>query len=449
MDSLLALAQKLENGEVASIELVERSLAAIAAPDGEGTRAFMHVDATQARDAAACADRRRRAGTAPSPFCGIPISIKDLFDVHGEVAQAGSIALGESPPASGDATAIARLRRAGFVFIGRTNMTEFAYSGLGLNPHYGTPLNPYDRRARRIPGGSSSGAAVSVADGMAAAGIGTDTGGSCRIPAALCGIVGYKPTAARIPLDGVVPLAPSLDSVGALARTVGCCAILDAVMSGARPQPRTVTSGSRGIALGVPRQLVLDDLDDTVAAAFERTLAQLRSGDIAVVDVDFHALAMLPHINAKGGLAAAEAFAWHRRMLAEHGAKYDRRVSARILKGAEQSAVDYIDVLSARRDVIAQAQRAMADFDALVYPTVPIVAPRLDELADDDDYVRLNTLVLRNASVANFLDTCAISIPVQRPGEPPVGINVLGHAGQDDTLFAIAARLERALAVHA
>ena len=448
MDSLLALAQKLENGEVASIELVERSLAAIAAPDGEGTRAFLHVDAAKARGAATDADRQRRVGTAPSPFCGIPLSIKDLFDVRGEITRAGSIALGENPPASADATAISRLRRAGFVFVGRTNMTEFAYSGLGLNPHYGTPLNPYDRRARRIPGGSSSGAAVSVADGMAAAGIGTDTGGSCRIPAALCGIVGYKPTAARIPLDGVVPLSPSLDSVGALARTVDCCAILDAVMSGAQVPPRSVTSGPHSMVLGVPRQLVMDDLDDVVAATFERALSQLCRSDITVVDTDFHALAMLPHINAKGGVAAAEAFAWHQRMLAEQGAEYDQRVLARILKGAEQSAADYIDALRARQDMIAQAQRAMVDFDALIYPTVPIVAPRLDALADDSDYVRLNTLVLRNTSVANFLDTCAISIPIQRPGEPPVGINVLGHAGQDDTLFSIAAHLERVLATH-
>ena len=445
METLLGLAQQLENGDVSSIELLERCLAAIAAPEGEGARAFVRVDVAGARKAAAEMDRLRRAGRAPSPFCGVPISVKDLFDVRGEVTRAGSLVLRNRPPASADATAIARLRRAGLVFVGRTNMTEFAYSGLGINPHYGTPLNPYDRAAQRIPGGSSSGAAVSVADGMAAAGIGTDTGGSCRIPAALCGIVGYKPTAARIPLDGVVPLSPSLDSVGALAPSVGCCAIVDAILSGAEPPAHELAGEWRGISLGVPRQLVLDDLDAAVGATFERALGQLRRAGIKVVETDIHALQRLPEVNGKGGLAAAEAFAWHRQLLAAHGDEYDPRVATRIRKGGEQSAADYLDVLRARQDVIREARQAMAGFDALIYPTVPIIAPRLIEMNDDDEYVRRNALALRNTSVANFLDTCAVSIPAHRPGEPPAGLDVLGHAGDDAALFALAAALESAL----
>ena len=445
METLLALAGQLERGDVTSSGLAERCLAAIAAPDGEGGRAFVHVDAAAVRQEAAAADRQRRAGREPSPFCGIPISVKDLFDVCGETTGAGSLALADNPPASADATAIARLRRAGFVVVGRTNMTEFAYSGLGLNPHYGTPLNPYDRPMERIPGGSSSGAAVSVADGMCAAGIGTDTGGSCRIPAALCGIVGYKPTAARIPLDGVVPLAPSLDSVGALAHSVDCCAILDATMSGVPPRRRPARLGSRDIALGVPRQLVLDDLDAAVGTTFEYTLRELRRAGIAVDEMDLPGLRKLPDLNAKGGLAAAEAFAWHRQLLAEAGDQYDPRVAARILKGAEQSAAEYLEVLAARQDLIRQARHAMGGFDALIFPAVPIVAPKLIELAEDDDYVRLNALALRNTSVANFMDTCAISIPMHRPGDAPAGLNVLGHAGKDAALFALAARLEHTL----
>ena len=430
-----------------SVELVEAALAAIDDPQGEGERAFVFVDRQGARRAAEQADRLRRSGQAPSPFCGIPISVKDLFDIEGQVTRAGSKLLAGSPPAAADATAVRRLREAGFVLIGRTNMTEFAYSGLGLNPHYGTPLNPYERKAERIPGGSSSGAAVSVTDGMAAAAVGTDTGGSCRIPAAMCGLVGHKPTASRIPRDGVLPLSDSLDSVGSLAASVPCCAILDRIMSGAGAEgPAPPALGLRGLALGVPQHLVLNDLDAPVAAAFERALRRLRALGAKVVEVGFKALDDLPGINAKGGFAAAEAFAWHRRHLQDQADQYDPRVSARILKGAEQSAADYIDLRRARQAMIRQAQDLMAGLAALVYPTAPMIAPKLSALADDGEYARLNLLALRNPSVANFLDACAISIPIHLGDEPPVGLNVLGRPGGDQALFALAAALERGLA---
>ena len=445
MESLRRLAERLEAGTSSSVELVEGALAAIEDPAGEGARAFIQVDAAGARQAAAHADALRRSGRAPSPFCGIPISIKDLFDVQGQVTRAGSRLLERSPPASADAVAIGRLRSAGFIFVGRTNMTEFAYSGLGLNPHYGTPLNPCDRAARRIPGGSSSGAAVSVTDGMAAAGIGTDTGGSCRIPAAFCGIVGFKPSASRIPRDGVLPLSDSLDSVGPLAQSVACCAILDRIMSGAAATDVRELPGRQlgSIRLGIPRHFVLNDLDAEVGAAFEQALRNLRARGLAAHEIDFKALDDLPRINAKGGLAAAEAFAWHRRHLADKEALYDPRVSARILKGAEQSAADYIELRHARQAMIEEAQKIMAGLDGLIYPTTPMIAPRLAELQDDAEYARLNMLALRNPSVANFLDTCAISIPIQAEGQPPVGLNILGHPGQDEALLAIATALER------
>ena len=443
--TLAQLARALAAGDTTSAELVEQALAAIAAPEGQGARAFVLADADAARRQAQAADGRRARGEAPSPFCGIPISVKDLFDVQGQVTRAGSRVLGDRPPAKRDATAIARLRGAGFVLIGRTNMTEFAYSGLGLNPHYGTPLNPFDRAAARIPGGSSSGAAVSVTDAMAAAAIGTDTGGSCRIPAAMCGIVGYKPTAASVPRDGVVPLSESLDSVGPLARSVECCAILHRAMSGrgakAGIEPRPLS----GLTLGVPQHFVLNDLDADVQAAFERALQRLRAGGANVRDIPFPALDRLPDINAGGGLAAAEAYAWHRHLLAENQALYDPRVSVRILKGAEQSAADYIDVLQARAALIAEAQAVMHGLDALIYPTLPTVAPRLAELDDDDEYAKANVLALRNPSVANFLDACAVSLPIHEPGSAPVGLNAMCLHGGDEPLFAIAAGLATAL----
>ena len=446
MHSLLTLAKQLEAGETRSLELVEAALAAIDNPHGEGGRAFVFADGVGARRAAEQADLLRRNGQAPSPFCGIPISVKDLFDIKGQVTRAGSKLLDGKPPAAADASAVRRLREAGFVFVGRTNMTEFAYSGLGLNPHYGTPLNPYDRPAKRIPGGSSSGAAVSVTDGMAAAAIGTDTGGSCRIPAAMCGLVGYKPTASRIPRDGVLPLSDSLDSVGPLAASVGCCAILDGIMSGAGAKGAPLPAPElRGLVLGVPQHFVLNDLDPAVAAAFERTLGQLRTFGVKVIDLDFKALNQLPNINAKGGFAAAEAFAWHRDYLKQKADLYDPRVRVRILKGAEQSAADYIELRQARQALIKEAQSVMDGCAALLHPTVPMIAPRLSELADDGEYARLNVLALRNPSVANFLDTCAISIPIHQDDEPPVGLNILGHPGQDEALLALAAALERKL----
>src|SRR5437588_5653525 len=250
--TLASLAADLDNGRTSARKLVEGCLAKIADPAGEGVRAFIHVDKEAALGAADAMDRLRKAHAAPSPYAGIPVSIKDLFDIKGQVTRAGSRALEEdATPAEADAPAVARLRRAGFVVIGRTNMTEFAYSGIGINPHYGTPKSVWRRDVGHVPGGSSSGAAVSVVDGMAYGGLGTDTGGSCRIPAAFNGIVGFKPTQRRVPLDGGVPLSSSLDSFGPLARTARCCAVLDAVLANEAIVP-LLPRPIQGMRLAVP-----------------------------------------------------------------------------------------------------------------------------------------------------------------------------------------------------
>ena len=274
MPTLATLADDLDSGRTSARKLVDECLARIAEPSGEGARTFIHVDAEAAIEAAEAMDRLREVKAAPSPYAGIPVSIKDLFDIKGQVTRAGSRALDDSPPAEADAPVVARLRRAGFIVIGRTNMTEFAYSGIGINPHYGTPKSAWQRSVGHVPGGSSSGAAVSVVDGMAHGALGTDTGGSCRIPAAFNGIVGFKPTQRRVPLDGGVPLSFSLDSFGPLARTVGCCAVLDAVLADEPViplQPRPI----KGMRLAVPTTVALDDLDDAVARTFERALETL------------------------------------------------------------------------------------------------------------------------------------------------------------------------------
>ncbi|HVL71357.1 MAG TPA: amidase, partial [Beijerinckiaceae bacterium] len=315
------LARALATGARTAQDLADEALARAADPQGEGGRVFVALDPDRTRAEAQASDLLRRHRIVPSPLAGVPISVKDLFDVVGQPTAAGSRALAGAP-AERDAPPIARLRAAGAVFTGRTNMTEFAYSGVGLNPHHGTPANPWDRATGRIPGGSSSGAAVSVADGMAAAAIGTDTGGSCRIPAALCGIVGFKPTASRIPLAGCVPLSPSLDSVGCFATTVAGVALVDAVMAGEEPAAPDPTELD-GLRILVPKTVVLDRMDDEVGRAFERALARLSQAGVRIVEREVPLLSRLPELAAGGGIVAAEAYAWHRELLAEADAAAD------------------------------------------------------------------------------------------------------------------------------
>lgn len=440
MRSLSDVAAELGRG--GSRALVEECLARIDDRAGEGPRTFLKVHREQAIAAAELHDRARARGAGVSRFAGIPVSIKDLFDMAGDVTTAGSIALRDAPTAKRDASCITRLKAAGFVPIGRTNMTEFAFSGLGLNPHHGTPLNAYDRKSGRIPGGSSSGAAVSITDGMAFGALGTDTGGSCRIPAALCGIVGFKPTARRVPLDGTFPLSTSLDSVGPLAATVDDCAALDAVLAG-EPACDLTPFPPEGLRLALPQTLVLDDVEPAVARVFDRTIAAIRNAGARIAEIALEELAELPQINAKGGLSPPEAYAAHRALIAKSAKMYDPRVISRILRGQEQEAADYIDLVRARADFIRRVARITAPYDALIMPTVPLIAPRLDALQSDDAYRQANLLVLRNPSIANFLDRCAISIPCHQAGDAPVGLMLMGEHGADRRLLSIAAAIER------
>jgi len=441
MQTLAKLSYALADRSVTSRELVDQALARIDDPDGEGARAFVVVNAVEARQQAETIDRARAAGKELRPLAGIPISVKDLFDVKGQITRAGSTVLANNAPATQDATVIARLRAAGLIVIGRTNMTEFAYSGLGLNPHYGTPLSPFERTVGRIPGGSSSGAAVSVADGMAAAGIGTDTGGSCRIPAAFCGIVGYKPTARRVDLTGAYPLSSSLDSIGPLARSVDCCARLDAIMAG-EPATNSVAVDTRKLTFGVLKNYVTEDLDGAVSAAFEDALRQLSAHRVKLIDITIPELDELPALNARGGIVAAEAYAVHRRMLGERADGYDPRVSVRIQKGNEQLPDEYAELLTARSRIINAAEAVTTQFDAVVMPTTPMVAPRLDVFADESEYGRLNLLALRNPTVGNFLDRCAISLPIGDVGTAPVGLMLMAETMADQSLLAIAGQVE-------
>jgi aspartyl-tRNA(Asn)/glutamyl-tRNA(Gln) amidotransferase subunit A len=442
---LLPIAHTLEGlarGEIRSSDLVESCLHAIADPTGEGARSFTRVFSESARSKAKEFDTHHTAGA----LAGLPISVKDLFDVVGEPTTAGSVVLAQALPAKADAVAVARLRAAGAVVMGHTNMTEFAFSGLGVNPHYGTPSNPYDRVSRRIPGGSSSGAAVSVTDGMAYAALGSDTGGSVRIPAALCGLTGFKPTARRIPLDGALPLSSTLDSVGSLTPTVACCARVDAVLAGIEQQPMQ-TVEVKNLRFAVLQGYVLEGLYAHVAAAFSSALALLSRSGATLDEVTLSSLDEIPLANQKGGFAAAEAYPWHRSLLETRASDYDPRIASRILRGKEMTAADYIELGQARRRIIAEADRVLAPYDAILMPTVPCIAPRIADLeATDGAYFAANALILRNPSVINFLDGCALSVPCHNPGEAPVGLMIAGLAMQDQSILSIGAAIESLLA---
>jgi aspartyl-tRNA(Asn)/glutamyl-tRNA(Gln) amidotransferase subunit A len=421
---------------------LEHALARIADPNGEGARACLTVYHTPARAAADAADARARDGVALGPLDGAIVTIKDLFDVKGEPTRAGSKILADDPPASKDAPVVRRLRATGAVIVAKTNMTEFAFSGVGANPHFGTPGNPADRA--RVPGGSSSGAAVAAADHMCEIAIGTDTGGSTRIPAALCGIVGYKPSKWRVPTDGAFPLSFTLDSVGPIARSVAECAAADAVIAGEEPW-RLEPASLEGLRLGV---LVSDKLharDATVTAAFAAGLEALAKAGARVFDLPFRLLDEMVAANPKGGFPVPEAYAIHRERFATRGAEVDPHVRARIERGATITAADYIDLIQIRTGLVRAANAWLVDtgVDALVMPTTPIVAPRLDEVATPETFVPKNVALLSNTSIGNFFDLCAISVPLPRNGKLPVGLMLMARNGEDQQLFRIAAAVER------
>lgn len=401
---------------------------------------FTRLYRDEALAAAAHADVMRVSGQPISPLAGMPVSIKDLLDVAGETTLAGSVVLEGRPPAAADAPVVARLRAAGAAIVGKTNMTEFAFSGVGINPHYGTPPNPAD--PSRIPGGSSSGAAVSVAQGFCVAAIGSDTGGSIRIPAALCGLVGFKPTMRRVPTAGTVPLSPSLDTLGPIAASVADCLLVDGLIADQPLSPPSLALA--GLRFAVPEDVVMDDIDDQVAKAFTATLSKLSSAGAEIIELPMRMLADAREINR---FSPIESYAWHQSLLAAAEMRYDHRVAQRIRLGAGGTADDLRQLRAARSEWTTQVERALRGFDAMLMPTVPILAPRTEALlASDDAFFEANRLLLRNPSLINLLDGCALSLPCHREGELPVGLSVAAPAMRDEAVIAIGLVIERVLA---
>ena len=438
--SIADLARALAEEQTTSRALVEAALESIA----KDATAFRRVNADRARAEADNADRARKVGARSGVLAGIPISVKDLFDVAGEPTPAGSAVLREATPAVSDAPTVARLRAAGAIVVGRTHMSEFAFTGLGLNPHGPTCTNAHD--PARVPGGSSSGAAVSVARGQAVMGLGTDTGGSVRIPASFNGLVGFKPTQARVTRDGAFPLSESLDSIGPLANTVACCDLVDGILS-EQPRPTYPAIAAADLRLAVPTDFVLNDMDQAVTVAFERALAALSAAGCRIERIRIEALNRLPNLFAKGTIANAEAYAFHAgRNFFGHKEQYDPNVLTRIELGGRMSAADYIGLTKARTAMIAEVAALSAPYDALVMPTTPQLAPRIADVSDAAKFSSANALALRNASAFNFLDRCAISLPMQRTGDMPCGLMLVGEHMGDAKLLAGAAAVETVLA---
>lgn len=443
LSPLFEVAARLREGLLDARALAEECLTRALDPLGEGARAFLALAPDLVRAQAAVAAARFRLDPAHAgALTGLPIAVKDNFDVAGEVTTAGTSARADLPPATHDAAAVRRLRDAGAVIMGRTNMTELAYSGVGINPHYGTPTNPCDQRIARIPGGSSSGAAVAVASAMSLAALGTDTGGSCRIPAALCGLVGYKPTPGRITLTGVVPLAPSYDTIGAIAPTVRCTALLDAVLSGECVEP-FVAEPLRGLRFVVPQNHVFDDADAEVLHAFDGALSLLADAGAELIKKTFPAFAMLKELTRNGGIVAAEAHSAHRLLIERHAPKMDPRVRQRLELGARQCAADYVDTLRLRADFARRFAESIERFDGILMPTVPLLAPPLEPLLiNDDAFTRVNRLLLRNTMIANIAGAPALSLPCRSGSPLPVGMMLITQANTDRRMFSIAAAIE-------
>ena len=425
-------------------ERLEAALGRIDDPKGEGARACLTVYRDQAKAAADAADARAKAGVSLGPLDGTIVSIKDLFDVAGEVTRVGSkVFAEEGKPATADAPVVRRLRAGGAVVVAKTNMSEFAYTGIGANPHFGTPGNPADRK--RVPGGSSSGAAVAAADGMCEIAIGTDTGGSCRIPGALCGVVGYKPSRQRIPTTGAFPLSYSIDSIGPIARSVEACARADAVMANETYVPLEPVS-LNGLRIGAVVGYPIENLDETVDLKFSDAVARLNKAGAHISEEKLSLLDDMAQVNSKGGVQPAEAFSIHRDLLSRRADAIDPNVKVRLERARTVSAADYIDMVRERARLIRSMDDRIADVDVLAWPTTPMVAPTMQEVAAPDEFARKNAMLLRNTVIVNFFDLCAISVPIPRGSGLPAGFMLVARNGQDQRLFRIAAAIERLFA---
>lgn len=433
----------LQSGAVTSRQLTEQCLACVEQDSDQAQKVYLQLFADHALAQSDVIDQLRNQGILLSPLMGLPISVKDLIDIKGWPTSAGSTFLENVRLVTKSAPIVERLQAAGLIILGKTNLVEFAYSGVGINPHYGTPLNPYNRAEQLVPGGSSSGAAISVTDGMALGSIGSDTGGSCRIPASLCGLVGFKPTADRVSREGVFPLSHSLDSIGSLAESVNCCYLLDAILSGEEAASLGPVDLSR-VSFVVPDGYLLTKLDRHVETTFFEVLESLKGSGATIHREQLPVVDEIPKVSSKGGFAAAEAYYHHQQYLSEYADEYDQKVRSRIVVGEQMSASDYQAITALRRSV-QEAWAKDERFEVMILPTTPITARAIASLATDEEFFAANGLYLRNTSVANVLDCPSISLPCHKKDTAPVGLMLIGKAGQDQRVFRLAKTIESIL----
>ena len=448
MPGLRALAADLREGRVTAVELVEQAGERAAG----SSNVFITVNPGLASMAQAI-DRARRDSQPLPPLAGIPIALKDLFDVRNEITRAGSVVLEhDARPAAADAAVVAPLREVGLLFLGRTNMTEFAFSGLGKNPHYGTPLSTWDRATGRLPGGSSSGSGVAVGEGIVAAALGSDTAGSCRIPAAFNGVVGVKPSHGRLSLQGIFPLSPTLDAPGPLAIDVDSCFLLDQLMSGrasaAGELPRLQAAKLTEARFAVPQARVMEALDDEVKIAFESALDHLAAAGARITEQPMTVLDDCDDLFIERPLVIYEVWQHHREMLRQYGDEYDPFVGRRMSAGADIDAAEQQQRIDARNRLVTEFRRRFEALgvDALLYPAVACIPPAIAETENDEDARRVNLRCLRNTATVNYFDGCAITLPCHKQGAAPVGLMLSSVHGADESLYRLAAAVEAALA---
>jgi aspartyl-tRNA(Asn)/glutamyl-tRNA(Gln) amidotransferase subunit A len=437
-----ALGADLRAGRLDVCDVVEETLAAIASHPDQSI--FIETTGARAREEALAARKRLRSGFPLGPLDGVPVAWKDLFDVQGRVTTAGSVVLKSEPPAPRDAALLAAASRAGLIAVGLVNMSEFAYSAIGLNPHYGTPRNPNDAKSHRAPGGSSSGSGVVVAAGLAPLAIGTDTGGSVRIPASFNGVVGYKASTGRFPMEGVFPLSRTLDTPGPLAKTVEDCVLADAALRGA-VAPEARRGRIEDLHILVPQTLVFDECQSAVVANFEAAIERLARAGARIERRRLPQLAAVVDLIARRGhLVGPEAMHVHgARVFGPQAERIDRRVVKRINLAKDMTAVDLVEVLQSRMRLIAEADAEIGDA-IVAFPTTPHVAMPIAALeADDDLFARENLKTARNTMVGNFLDWCGVAMPSGYDAEGmPTSLLLSARHGRDTDALSAALTVE-------
>jgi aspartyl-tRNA(Asn)/glutamyl-tRNA(Gln) amidotransferase subunit A len=447
MEGLRRLSVMLDTGQISATQLVEQALERT----HRSKSIFTTINPSSIKQAYSI-DRARKRNQSLSPLAGIPIALKDLFNIRNEKTFAGSVVRKHyAQPEPADADVVAPLRDAGLLFYGRTNMSEFAFSGIGKNPHYGTPLSIWDRETGRLPGGSSSGSAVCIGEDIVAAALGSDTAGSCRIPAAFNGVVGVKPSHGRMSLNGIFPLSPTLDAPGPLAVDVDSCFILDQLMSGrSKPDadlPALLPADISSLKLVIPEARVMQGLDSEVELAFQHSVEQLRTAGATIIEKAMPALDRADDIFVNRPIVLYEVWQHHREMLEKHNDDYDPFVSRRMSGGANVSVEEQQDRYRERQEIVDQFKQEFLtlEADAVIFPTVTCIPPAIAETDDDENIGKVNLRCLRNTATINHVDGCSISLPCHKPGEAPVGFMISSLSGEDEKLYQIAAAIEKTL----